>query len=116
MATDEVTDMIAHIEMHRQEMAKEASLAAACGDALRKLHELLEQERAASQQGASASHHANIEAITTEIRRVKQLIGAANPKSSRKTGPRQQPVSRSNAWHTPARHKRRRTMGRRGEN
>ncbi len=36
MAIENVTDMIAHIEMHRQEMAMEAGLAAACGEALRK--------------------------------------------------------------------------------
>ncbi len=47
LAIDEVTDMIAHIEMHRQEMAKEAGLAAACGEAPRRLHELLDHGRAA---------------------------------------------------------------------
>src|SRR5277367_6222733 len=49
MATDGVTDLIAHTEMHRQEMVKEVGSAAACAGALRKLHELLEHERAALQ-------------------------------------------------------------------
>ena len=48
-ATDEVIDSIAHIEMHRQEMAKEAGLATACTEALRKLHGLLDEEREALQ-------------------------------------------------------------------
>ena len=117
MATDEVTDMIAHIEMHRQEMAKETSLAAACGEALRKLHELLEQERAALQlHGTGTAHPANVEAVTIEIKRVKQMTGVTDPRSiSPKTRSRQQPVSRSNAPRNPARNKGRRTMGRRGE-
>lgn len=117
MATDDITDMIAHIEMHRQEMAKEAGHAAACGEALRKLHELLEHERAALQRhGTSTAHPANIEAVTTEIQRVKQLTGVTNPRAiSPQVRPRQGPVSRSNAPHNPARNKGRRTMGRRGE-
>ena len=47
MASDEVTDSIALIEMHRQEAQKETGLAAACSEALRKLNELLEQEKEA---------------------------------------------------------------------
>ena len=116
--TDDVTDMIAHIEMHRQEMAKEGRLAAACGEALRKLHELLDHERAALQlQGSDTAHEANIEAVTIEITRVKQLAGGvSNPGSmSRKARPRQQPVSPSNAPRNPTRNKGRRTMGRHGE-
>ena len=45
MISDEVIDAIAQIELQRQEMEKEAGLAAACNEALRKLHELLERER-----------------------------------------------------------------------
>jgi hypothetical protein len=116
MATDEVTDMIAHIEMHRQEMVKETGLAPACGEALRKLHELLEHERSAMQlHGTSTTHPANIEAITIEIKRVRQLAAAINPKlNSPQARPRQQPGSRSNMPHNSPRNKGRRTMGRRG--
>ena len=116
MATDEVTDMIAHIEMHRQEMAKETGLAPACSEALRKLHELLEHERAALQlHGTSTTYPANIEAITIEIKRVKQLAGVTNPKPISPKGRNQQSMSRSNVPHNPPRNKGRRTMGRRGE-
>jgi hypothetical protein len=117
MITGEVTDMLAHIEMHRQAMAKEASLAAACGEALRKLHELLEHERAALQlHGTGTTHPANIEAVTIEIDRVKQLTVVTSPKSiSPPARPRQQPASPSNAPRNPVRDKVRRTMGRRGE-
>jgi len=115
--TDDVTDSIAYIEMHRQEMAKEAGHAAACGEALRKLHELLEQERAALQlHGPDTSHPANIEAVALEIKRVKQLTGGAKPgANSRKARFRPQPAPRSHAPHNPARNKGRRTMGRRGD-
>ena len=61
MASDEVTDSIAHIEMHRQEMAKETSLASACNEALRKLHELLKQEQEELQKnGPHPQHTANL--------------------------------------------------------
>ena len=116
MATDEVIDMIAYIEMHRQKMANETGPAAACGEALRRLHELLEQERAALQlHGTGTAHPANIEAVTTEIKRIGQLVGATNPGSISGKGRPAQPVSRSDAPRNPVRNKGRRTMGRRGE-
>ncbi len=117
MVSDEVTDMIAHIEMHRQGTHKEAGLAAACNEALRKLHELLGRERAALQMHVpGTAHAANIEAVTREIERVKRLAGATRPISiSRQKRPQQQPGSRPRAPHNPARNKGRRTMGRRGE-
>jgi len=118
MASDEVTDMIAHIEMHRQEMQKEAGLAAACNEALRKLHELLEQERQQLQlHGPDTVHPANIEAVTLHINRVKQLAGAGGQKSmAGNARPRQQrQASRPGGPRNPARNKGRRTMGRRGD-
>lgn len=82
MVSDETMDAIAHIELHRQEMAKEAGLAAACNEALRKLHELLAREREAP-QGADTRHAANIEAVAGEIERVKRLVGAAQSRPGR---------------------------------
>jgi bacterioferritin-associated ferredoxin len=80
MASDEVTDSIAHIEMHRQEMAKETSLASACNEALRKLHELLKHEQEELQKnGPLPQHTANMAALTEAIERVKRLSGAKNP-------------------------------------
>ena len=117
MPTDEVTDAIAHIEMHRQEMAKEAGLAAACNEALRKLHELLEHERHALQpENPQPGHAANIAAVTGEISRVKGLAGARTPApGSRRERPRQQQLSQRTGPRNPARNKGRRTMGRRGD-
>lgn len=118
MASDEVTDMIAHIEMHRQEMQKEAGLAAACNEALRKLHELLEHEKQQLQlHGPGTVHPANIEAVSLHINRVKQLAGGGGQKSmAGNARPRQQrQASRPGGPRNPARNKGRRTMGRRGD-
>jgi len=57
MISDEVMDAIAQIELHRQEMEKEAGAAAACNEALRKLHELLEREREALQLHGPGEPH-----------------------------------------------------------
>lgn len=116
MITDQVMDAIAHIELHRQEMAKEAGVAAACNEALRKLHELLNLEREALQShGPGGGHAANIEAVAAEIERVKSLAGevgkGAMPRHER--AQRQKPV-RPGQPHNRPRTKGRRTMGRRG--
>jgi hypothetical protein len=117
-ATDEVIDAIAHIEMHRQEMQKEAGPAAASNEALRKLHELLEHERQALQlHGPGAGDPANIEAVTAEIEKVKRLAGAGNQGANRGHvhDQRQKRNSRPGRPHNPPRNKGRRTMGRRGD-
>jgi hypothetical protein len=111
MISDELMDAIASIEMHRQETAREASVAAACNEALRKLHELLEREREALQlHGPGARHAAHIEALSAEIERVKRLTGAA----AKAKHPRPQPRNpvRSGPPHNIPRDKRRRTTGR----
>jgi hypothetical protein len=119
MASDEVTDSIAHIEMHRQEMAKETSLASACNEALRKLHELLKHEQEEMQKnGPHPQHTANIAAVTEAVERVKRLSGVKNPGPPREQRPggggrRQTPMRGANPG--AARNKGRRTMGRRGE-
>lgn len=77
MPTDEVTDAIAYIEMHRQETARETGVPAACAQALRQLQELLEQERQALQPGNDGDP-ANVEAVTNEINRVKSLASGKN--------------------------------------
>lgn len=114
MATDEVTDMIANIEMQRQEMEKEAGLTAACREALRKLHELLDREKKALQpHGPSTGHSANIEAVMIEIKRVNKLSGITSQGSIPKTARHgQRRVSWQNAPGSPSRNRGRRTMGR----
>jgi hypothetical protein len=116
MATDEVTDSIAHIEMQRQDAQREEGLAAACRDALRKLQELLAQERAAIQaHSPHLARSANIDAVTIEIDRIKRLAGGANSRP----GARQAPAGRhlaapANAPRNRARNKGRRSMLRSG--
>ncbi|HSD43360.1 MAG TPA: hypothetical protein VLD36_16020 [Burkholderiales bacterium] len=121
MITDEMMDAIAHIEMHRQEMEKAASVAAAYNEALRKLHELLTREREALRlHGPGAGRAANVEALTAEIERVKRLSGEAG-RVKRLSGEaggvaherfQRQKRVRPGQPHNPPRTKGRRTMGR----
>lgn len=118
IATDDVTDSIVHIEMYRQIATKEAGLAVSSSEALRKLQELLDAERAALQrQESGAGHSANIDALMIEIEKVRKLARAASPRGlvSRELRPGQQQVPRQNARPTPARNKGRRTTGRSGD-
>ena len=97
IATDDVTDSIAHIEMYRQIAMKEAGLAASCSQALRKLHELLDHERAVLQrQESGAGHSANIDAVTSEIEKVKKLARTASAEApaSKQLHPGRQQVPR----------------------
>jgi len=116
MATDQVIDIIADIEMRRQETEKTADLKRSCNEALRRLHELLEHEKKALQlHGPSAEHPTNIEAVTIEIERVRRLAGTTRQGSIPKSaGPGQQQGSWRNASRGPSRTRGRRTMGRRG--
>jgi hypothetical protein len=119
-ASDEVTDSIAHIEMHRQEMAKETSLAAACNEALRKLQDLLKQEQEVLHgNGPHPQRTANLAAVTEAIDRVKRMTGGKNQGASPNQRPgggggRRQSSPRGQN-QGPPRNKGRRTMGRRGE-
>ena len=113
MPTDEVTDTIAHIEMQRQDAAKEAGLAAACSEALRKLHELLASEKELQPPGSGRSP--NVDAVTLEIDRVKRLAGG----SGSRTAPRNSRPGRNQGsrWQGPrnaGRNKGRKTAGRGG--
>lgn len=77
--TEELTDIIASIEMERQESAREVGNAAACAAALRKLRTLHTGEKEALQShGPSAEHSANLAALTVEIARVEKLTGTAH--------------------------------------
>ena len=120
MPTDEVTDAIAFIEMHRQEMAREAGVPAACAQALRQLQELLEQERQALQPGNDGDP-ANVDAVTNEINRVKSLAGGNNQarhsqraRSGSSPGPGQQQTSRRNRSRNSSRNKGHGAKGRPG--
>ncbi len=109
MTSDDVIDAIAYIELHRQDMAREAGVAAACNEALRKLHALLEREREAS-RGPGERHAEHIEALANEIERVKKLAGAAAKPKQGRPQPRK-PLGPGQRHGLP-RGKQRRTTGR----
>jgi hypothetical protein len=117
LASDEVTDHIALIEMHRQEKQKEAGLAVACSEALQKLTELLESERSALQvHGPDHGHAANIEAVMRHIQRVRNFMSGGN--NQRKSAHRRsqlQPPGRPGEAGNPRRNRGRRPQGRRGD-
>ncbi len=113
MPTDEVTDTIAHIEMQRQDAARETGLAAACSEALRKLHALLAAEQQLQPPGAARSP--NVQAVATEIERVKRLASGSKTRAhprDRRPGKHQPP--RSDRPRTSGRNKGRRAVGRGG--
>lgn len=116
--SDEVIDAIASIELHRQEMEKEAGLEASRSFALRKLQEFLQGEQEASQlAGPDRERHlANVKALTTEFKRIKSLAAARSqhqrPASQRTHSPQPQ-GPRQGGQPSPSRSRGRRTMGRR---
>lgn len=111
-ASDEVIDLIATIELHRQAMEKESGASAARSEVLRRLHELVDRERAALQShGPGARHAANIARVTLEIAKLGKPAddthrpnGSSQPRAAH-------PVSAQPQRNVP-RHKGRRTMGR----
>ncbi len=71
---DEVTDLIASIEMHRKEIEREAGLDASREYALRRLQQALQEEQEASKlEGASPVHATAAELFAAEVRRVGSL-------------------------------------------
>jgi hypothetical protein len=75
-ANDDVIDVIASVESHRQQSERDFGLAASCDESLGKLHELLDRERAALEVlGPASPHPASIDTVATEIARVKKLRG-----------------------------------------
>jgi hypothetical protein len=116
MASDEVTDEIAAIEMHRQGTEQESGLAVACSEALRKLQVLLEQEKEALRvHGPETVHALNVEVVANEIRRVQSMSGGRGQgAATRSARPRGQQTPRPEKPHNAPRNRGRRTMGRAG--
>ena len=111
---DEVTDLIASIEMHRKEIEKESGLDASRNYALRRLQEALQQEQEATQlHGSSPVRVATAEALTVEIRRIGSLSRAASQRPPQRGGRPQQPQNpRRDEQRHPPKSRGRRTMGR----
>ena len=117
------SDIIAQIETQRQELEKTVGRAASCAAALRKLRELLDQERAVSclrDPGTRSSPE--IKAVMAEIDRVTKMSTITGrislPESARdrpRPGPDQRHPLRRNGPRNSFRKKGRRTMGRSGD-
>lgn len=94
LASDEVTDEIASIQMHRQEIERESGVAAGRDFALPKLRELLRIEQEALQQQGPVEHRlANIEVLNVAIRTVSSSSGMPRqnpPQDGNRPGRRQQ--------------------------
>jgi|SRR5688572_16157726 hypothetical protein len=104
-ASDEVIDAIAEIEMLRRETQKEAGLSASYRSALGKLHELLDREKGALQQGPAAGQAGNIEVVTIEIEKLKGQVAATGGESATPAAPAQKKASWQYARRNPARNK-----------
>ena len=113
---DEVTDLIASIEMHRKEIEKEAGLEASRNYSLRRLQQALQEEQQATQlHGSSPTRLATAEALANEIRRVGTLARAASQRPAPGGGrPQQHRDPGHDGQRKPPKSRGRRTMGRRG--
>ena len=116
MASDEVTDGIAAIEMHRQGTEQESGLAVACSEALGKLSQLLEQEKAALQlNGPDSVSAINVEVVANEIMRVQAMAGIRGHGPVAKGARlRERQLPRPEKSHNSPRKRGRRMMGRSG--
>ena len=86
---DEVTDLIASVEMHRKEIERESGLEASRVYSLRRLQEALQQEQeAAQQQGESEVRTAVVAALTNEIKRVTSLSRSSGQRPPQEGGNR----------------------------
>ena len=113
-AMDEVTDLIASIEMHRQEIEKEAGLDASRDYALRRLQlALLGEQEESRLHGSSPARLANADALAVEIRRVETLAGSASQRPApRRASPEPRQASWRDANRKSSKSRGRRTMGR----
>jgi hypothetical protein len=114
---DEVTDLIASIEMHRKEIEKETGLEASRNYSLRRLQQALQEEQEAAQvHGSSPARVATGEALANEIKRVGALARGAGQRPAQGGGGRpqqQQPRNfRQDQQRKPPKSRGRRTMGR----
>jgi hypothetical protein len=79
-AISDVADAIADIERRRLATEHDAGTALACSAALHRLHEIRDHETEGLRlRGPASAHHANVEAVSAEIGRVKRL-SAVSPR------------------------------------
>lgn len=85
---DEVTDLIANVEMHRKEIESESGLDASRAYALGRLQQALQAEQELAQQDGSRA--AIVEALNAEIRRLGTLRASGRPQQQKGGGGGQQ--------------------------
>lgn len=95
---DEVTDLIASVEMHRKEIERESGLDASRTYSLGRLQQALAAEQEAAQQdGANPARIATAEALANEIKRIGSLSRGSSQRPQHAGGggnggrPQQQP-------------------------
>ena len=116
---DQVTDLIASIEMHRKEIERETGLEASRNYSLRRLQQALQEEQEATQvHGSSPARVATAEALANEIKRVGSLSRGAGQRPPQGGGgggrpQQQQPRGfRQDHQRKASKSRGRRTMGR----
>ena len=98
---DEVTDLIASVEMHRKEIERESGLDASRTYSLGRLQQALAAEQEAAQQdGANPARAATAEALANEIKRIGSLSRGSGQRPQHAGGgsggrPQQQPPPRN---------------------
>ena len=95
---DEVTDLIASVEMHRKEIERESGIDASRTYSLQRLQQALQAEQEAAQQdAANPARVATAEALANEIKRIGSLSRGAGQRPQHGSGgagggrPQQQP-------------------------
>lgn len=84
---DEVTDLIASVEMHRKEIERESGLDASRTYSLQRLQQALQAEQeAAQQEGANPVRVATAEALANEIKRIGSLSRGASQRPQHGSG------------------------------
>jgi hypothetical protein len=81
---DEVTDLIANVEMHRKEIEGESGLDASRTYALGRLQQALQTEQELAQQDGARA--AIVEALNAEIRRLGTLRASGRPQQQKGGG------------------------------
>ena len=109
---DEVTDLIASIEMHRKEIERESGLEASRSYSLKRLQEALQKEQETAQQEVgNPVRVATAEALANEIRRVGSLSRGA---SQRPPGGGGRPQQQQRNFRPDQQRKSSKSRGRRG--
>ena len=114
---DEVTDLIASVEMHRKEIERESGLDASRTYSLQRLQQALQAEQeAAQQEGSNPVRIATAEALANEIKRIGSLSRGASQRPQQGGGgrPQQQPPRnfRQDQQRRSPKSRGRRSMGR----